>query len=188
MDIPGPLSLPLPIVHCFRQVFGATSRIGTELLYVGLGQSSCFCSSTWRGPQEYITYELVPTSPAVSRMSGSSNLDNFWDGWWVAIQQLLCVVLPPGLVQYCSQHYYIVADKLFLHASMQCINIAVSTRSTKRIKTLIKAWEEAIKYWFLFLSFFFFVFVSEFHNFSLCIKLFHSIFLCMILKEFIQLI
>ena len=31
-DIPDPLSPPLPIVHRFRQVFRATSRIGTELL------------------------------------------------------------------------------------------------------------------------------------------------------------
>ena len=30
-----PFSPPLPIVHCFRQVFRATSRIYTELLYVG---------------------------------------------------------------------------------------------------------------------------------------------------------
>ena len=29
---------------------------------------------------EYITYELVPASPAVSCMSGSSNLDSFRDG------------------------------------------------------------------------------------------------------------
>ena len=29
MDIPDPLSPPLPIVHCFQQVFRATSRIGT---------------------------------------------------------------------------------------------------------------------------------------------------------------
>ena len=33
-DIPEPLSPPLPIVHCFQQVFGAISPIGTELLYV----------------------------------------------------------------------------------------------------------------------------------------------------------
>ena len=39
------------------------------------------CSSMWRGPQDYVTYEFVPTSPAVSRMSGSSNLDSFRDGW-----------------------------------------------------------------------------------------------------------
>ena len=34
----------------------------------------------WRDPLEYVTYELVPTSPAVSRMSGLSNLDSFRDG------------------------------------------------------------------------------------------------------------
>ena len=81
IDFLDPLSPPLPIVHCFRQVFRATSRIGTELLYVGSSWSSCLCSAMWRGPQEYIPYELVPTSPAVSRMSGSSNLDSFRDGW-----------------------------------------------------------------------------------------------------------
>ena len=31
MDIPDSLSPPFPIVHCFRQVLRATSRIGTEL-------------------------------------------------------------------------------------------------------------------------------------------------------------
>ena len=34
-----------------------------------------------KGPREFITYELVPTSPAVSSMSGSSNFDSFRDGW-----------------------------------------------------------------------------------------------------------
>ena len=34
----------------------------------------------WRGPKEIATYELVPTSPAVFRMSGSSNLDSFLVG------------------------------------------------------------------------------------------------------------
>ena len=29
---------------------------------------------------EYVTYEFIPTSPAVSRMSGSSNLGSFLDG------------------------------------------------------------------------------------------------------------
>ena len=42
---------------------------------------SCLCLSMWRGPQKYIPYELIPTSPAVSRMSGSSNFDSFCDGW-----------------------------------------------------------------------------------------------------------
>ena len=48
--------------------------------------------------QEYITFEFVPSSPAVSCMSGWSNLDGFRDGWLVAVQLLLFGVLPPGLV------------------------------------------------------------------------------------------
>ena len=85
MDIPDPPSLPLPIVHCFRQILKATSRIGTELLYVGSSWSSCFCSSIWRGPQEYITYDLVPSSPAASCMFGSSNFNSFHDRWFVVV-------------------------------------------------------------------------------------------------------
>ena len=59
--------------------FGRSSglHLVSELLYVGSRWSSCLCSSMWRGPQEYITYELVPTSPAVSRMSGSS-MQTIW--------------------------------------------------------------------------------------------------------------
>ena len=74
-DIRDPLSPPLPIVHCFRQVLRATAHIGRELLYVGSSWSSSLCTSMWRGPQEYITYELVPNFPAVSCKSGSSNFD-----------------------------------------------------------------------------------------------------------------
>ena len=80
-DIPDPFSSPFFIVHYFQQVFQATYRIVTELLYIGSSWSSCLRSSMWRGPQEYITYEFFPTSPAVSHMSGSFNLDNFRDGW-----------------------------------------------------------------------------------------------------------
>ena len=80
-DIPDPLPPPLPIVHCFWQVFRVTFRISTELLYLSSDWSSCFCSSMWRGPQEYIIYELVLTSPPVFCMSGSSNFDIFRDGW-----------------------------------------------------------------------------------------------------------
>ena len=114
-DIPDPLSPPLPIVHCFRQVLRATSCIGTELLYVCSSRLSYLCMSIWRGPQEYITYELVPTSPAASHMSGSSNFDSLHDGWSVAVQLLLCRGLSPGLVQYCSQHSCVVDVKFFLH-------------------------------------------------------------------------
>ena len=87
-DIPDHFSPPSFIALCFRQVVRATPRIGTKLLYVGSSWSSCLCSSMWRGPQEYITYEFVHTSPAVFRMSGSSNFDSFHDGWWVSVQLL----------------------------------------------------------------------------------------------------
>ena len=80
-DILDPVLPPLPIVYFFWQVFRATSRISTELLYIGLSWSSCLYSSMWRGPLEYITYELVPTSLAVSCMSGLSNFDSLHDGW-----------------------------------------------------------------------------------------------------------
>ena len=77
----------------------ATSPYRSELLYVGSSWSPCFCSAMWRGPWENITYELVPTSPAVSCMPGSSNLDSFRDGWLVTVQPRLCGVLPLGPVQ-----------------------------------------------------------------------------------------
>ena len=67
---------------------GWSSCIGTELLYIGSNWSSYLCSSMWRGLQEYIAYEFVHTSLAVSRMSGSSNHDSFHDGWLVAVQLL----------------------------------------------------------------------------------------------------
>ena len=69
----------------------------------------------WRDPQEYIAYEFVLTSSAVSRMSDSSNFDSFRDGLLVAVQLLLSGVLSPGLVQYSSQHSCVIAVKLFLH-------------------------------------------------------------------------
>ena len=53
MDIPNPLSPHLFIVHCFRQILRATSRIGTELLYVGSSWTSCLCLSMSRGLQGY---------------------------------------------------------------------------------------------------------------------------------------
>ena len=99
-DIPDPISPPLPIVLRLLQVLRASSRIYTELLYVCSSWSPYLCSAMWRGPQEYITYELVPNSSKVFRMSGSSNFDSFGDGWSVAVQLLLCGVLPSWLVQY----------------------------------------------------------------------------------------
>ena len=80
-DIPDPFSPPLPFIHRIRQVPRATSRIHTEVLYVGSSWSPCFRSAMGRGPPEYITYELVTTSPVVSRRYGSFNLDSFRDRW-----------------------------------------------------------------------------------------------------------
>ena len=114
-DISDPLSPPFFTVHCFRLVFRATTRIDTELLYVCSSWSSNLFLSMWRDPQECITYELIPTSPTVSCMSASFNFDSFRDGLLVAVQMLLCRMLPPGLGQYCWQHSCVVAVKLFLY-------------------------------------------------------------------------
>ena len=116
-DIPNPFLPPISIVHRFRQVLKVTSRISTLLLYEGSSWSSCLCSSMWRSPQEYITYEFVSSSPAVSSISCSSNLYSCRDGYLVAVQLLFCGVLPAaGLVQYFSQHSCAVVVKLFLHS------------------------------------------------------------------------
>ena len=81
LQLPFTSSWPSPTTHHFQLVLKVRSHIGTELLYVGFCCSSCLCLSMWRGPQEYDTYKFIPTSPAVSHMSGSSNLDSFL--WWV---------------------------------------------------------------------------------------------------------
>ena len=118
-DIPDPLSPLLPIIHRLWQVFRPTSRILTQLLNVCSSWSSCFCSAICGGPQEYITYELVPASSAVSCMCGSSNLDSFRDERQVAVQLVPCGVFPPGLVQYCSQRSCVIAIQLLLQPFSQ---------------------------------------------------------------------
>ena len=80
-DIPNPLSPPSLSFIASGRSSGLKPYINTELLYVGSSWLLCFCSAMWRVPLEYITYELVPTSPAVSCMSGSANFDSFHDGW-----------------------------------------------------------------------------------------------------------
>ena len=44
-DIPDPFSSLFSIIHFFRQVFRASSRISIELLYVGSSWSFCLCSA-----------------------------------------------------------------------------------------------------------------------------------------------
>ena len=114
-DLPDLLPPPVSIVHRSPEVFQATSCIGTALLYVSSSWSSGICTSMWRGPLEYFSYQLVLTSPAVSRMSSLSNLDSFRGGWLAAVQLPLCGALPSGLVQYCSQHFYVITVQPFLH-------------------------------------------------------------------------
>ena len=79
--MPHPCSPRISIIHHSREVFQATSCIGTELLHIVSGKSSSLCLFMWWDPQEYIAYEFVLTSPAVSQISGSSNLDSFHGGW-----------------------------------------------------------------------------------------------------------
>ena len=49
-DIPDPLLPLFPIVHRLWQIFRATSRILTHLLYVCSSRSSCFSSAICGGP------------------------------------------------------------------------------------------------------------------------------------------
>ena len=60
-----PVAPSARIVHCFWRVFRATSRNGTELLYVGSSWSTCLCSSMWRGAQEYVIWALPYFSNSV---------------------------------------------------------------------------------------------------------------------------
>ena len=64
-DLADTLSPLISIVHRSREVFLVTSYIGIELLYIGTCWSSNFCSSVWKGPREYISYEFVLTFPAI---------------------------------------------------------------------------------------------------------------------------
>ena len=116
IDLPDTPLLPISIVYHSREVFQATSCIDTELLYIGSSWSSNFYSPMCRSPQKYIAYEFILISPAASHMSGLSNFDSFCYEWLVVVQLLFCRVLPPGLVQYNSQHSCVIAIKLFLHA------------------------------------------------------------------------
>ena len=80
-DLLDHLSPLISIVHRFRKVFKPSSCITTELLYIGSSWSSCLCSSMRTCPLEYIAYEFVSTSTAVSCMFGLSNIHSFREGW-----------------------------------------------------------------------------------------------------------
>ena len=109
------------IVHCFRQVFRTTSRNGTELLYVGSSWSSCLCSALWRGHR---STSLMNSSLLLLQYPSCLVRLTLMVSLWVlcAVQLLLCRVVPLGLVQYCSQHYSVVASSFF---SLRLLNIHV---------------------------------------------------------------
>ena len=69
--------------------------------YVGVHRSTSLMSSS-------LLFQQCPC------MSGSSNLDSFRDVRQVAVYLVLCGVLPPGPVQYRSQHSCVIAVKLLL--------------------------------------------------------------------------
>ena len=126
-----PLFPHLTVVHCFQHILRATSRIGTELLYVGSSWTLCLCSSIWRGPPEYITYVLVSTSPAVSCVSGSTNLIVYMmvgvrivAALWGAVIRTRSILLAAFSCNFLKAF----SPPVYL-ASMWCIHIAVSTRS-----------------------------------------------------------
>ena len=61
------------------------------------------------GIHKSTSHEFISASPAVSCMSGSSNLNSFRDRGQVAVQLVSCGVLLPGLVQDCTQHSCVIA-------------------------------------------------------------------------------
>ena len=92
---------------------------------------SC-CMYVRAGPQEYVTYELVPASQAVSCVSGSSNLDSFDDGrqvavWvgalWGVTTRTWSILLATFL---CNCR--LASSPAVLLASKRCIHTAVSTQ------------------------------------------------------------
>ena len=98
-QLTGPINLSINIMSCYQHrspLPSLTTYLYHPLLLRGIQSyilywvravvyrsewSSCLCSSMWWGSQEYVAYEFVLTSPAVSCMSGSSNLVSFHDGW-----------------------------------------------------------------------------------------------------------
>ena len=139
MDIPNPFSPPFSIVYCFRRVFNATFCIDTELLYVGSCWFSGIFSSMWRGQQEYVTYESVPTSPAVFRMSASSKFDSFlrWvvsgrtaAALWYTVSRTNSILLAPFL---CCCHHAFFSIRLF---SVHVVHLYSSIDTTAAWKKL----------------------------------------------------
>ena len=100
-DITDPLSPLLPIVHCFWQVLRATSRILTELLYVGSSWSTCFCSAMW-GVHRRTSLLLQQCSACMVRLALTIFV---MGGWWPYSW---------GFVRYCLQDLFKIARNIFV--------------------------------------------------------------------------
>ena len=109
---------------------------GTKLLYIGSSKSSYVCSSMWRGPQDYIAYKFVPTFPAMSRMSGSSNLDSLMVFVVGGRTASVCGVLPPGLVQYSPQPFSIHLISIHVVHPYSSIETTAAWKKLRFILTL----------------------------------------------------
>ena len=97
-DISDLLTPPLPIVHCFWQVLRATSRISTELLYGGSSTSHSSKSLFLLQCPAYLVRLILIVFVTSGRWPYSC---------------FFCGVLSQGLVQYCLQHFCVIAVKFF---------------------------------------------------------------------------
>ena len=98
-DFPDPLSSPFPFVRCYWHVIRATSlpyrhRVAVswfELVVLPL-------LSHWKGSTEVYHLWARPYFSSSVLHVWFVYFDCFRDWWLVAVQLLLCWVLPPGLV------------------------------------------------------------------------------------------
>ena len=134
MDILDPLSPLIPIVHRLWQVFRATSRILTQLLYVCSSWSSCFCSA------------ICGVHRSTSLMSSSLLLQQF-PAWLVRLAWIVFLMEAGGRIvgvlwgvasRTCSILLAVflcncrLASPAVLVVSKLCIYIAVSIRPLPR--------------------------------------------------------
>ena len=115
--LPARISLTLLLHPSLSSITpGRSSRpypISAQLLYVGSSRLSCLCSSMWRSPQEYVTNEFIPISPAGSRMSCSCNYEFSWwvvSGWSAGVSwgvaSRTCSILLAAFLCSCRQAFF----------------------------------------------------------------------------------
>ena len=93
------LSLPISPSSIAPSRFSRLHPVSAQFRFWLSCRSSCLCSSIWRGPQEYVIYEVIPTSQVVSRIFGSSNLDSFRE-WTEERWKWRGTTHPPKLLHY----------------------------------------------------------------------------------------